>query len=91
MIIKCPNCGPREASEYTYVGDATVKRPADDDPDANKWVDYVFMRGNPRGGHLEHWQHTSGCRAFLKVQRDTVSHEISNVILEGVWAAKDKL
>lgn len=90
MIIKCPHCGPREASEYTYVGDATIKRPADDDPDIERWSDYVFMRDNPRGAHSEHWQHTSGCRAFIKVQRDTISHEISEVALVGAWAAEDK-
>jgi len=90
MIIKCPHCGPREVSEFTYVGDATVKRPAGDDPDMKKWAEYVFMRDNPRGAHIEHWQHTSGCRAFLKVQRNTVSHEIAQVVLEGVWAAEDK-
>ena len=69
MIIKCPHCGPREASEYTYVGDAKVIRPDHEDNDKDKWNDYVFMRGNPRGKHSEYWQHTSGCRAFLNVIR----------------------
>ena len=27
MIIICPHCGPREISEYTYVGDATLVGP----------------------------------------------------------------
>jgi methylglutamate dehydrogenase subunit B len=90
MIIKCPHCGPREASEYTYVGDATIIRPDHDDTNIDKWNDYVFMRENPRGNHMEHWQHTSGCRAFIKVVRNTVSHEISNVSLEGPWQSEDK-
>lgn len=90
MIIKCPHCGPREASEYTYVGDATVIRPDHEDTDMDKWHAYVFKRNNPRGNHTEHWQHTSGCRAFLKVIRDTVTHKISSVTLEGPWASEDK-
>ena len=90
MIIKCPNCGPREISEYTYVGDASVTRPDQDDTDMETWVNYVFMRNNPRGSHSEHWQHTSGCRAFLRITRDTVTHDITKVTLEGSWKIKDK-
>ncbi|MBT5185905.1 MAG: sarcosine oxidase subunit delta [Kordiimonadaceae bacterium] len=90
MIIKCPHCGPREASEYTYIGDATTKRPDHNDTDMDKWNDYVFLRENPRGAHAEHWQHTSGCRSFVKVLRDTVTHEISGVSLEGPWQVEDK-
>ena len=90
MIIICPQCGPREVSEYTYVGDATLARPDHNDVDMEKWVNYVFMRKNPRGSHTEHWQHTAGCRAFLRVSRDTVTHEITEVMLEGPWQIKDK-
>ena len=90
MIIKCPHCGPREASEYTYIGDATTQRPDHNDTDMDKWNEYVFMRENPCGAHMEHWQHTSGCRSFVKVVRDTVTHEISDVTLEGPWQAGDK-
>ena len=90
MIINCPHCGPREASEYTYVGDATTIRPHHDNTDMESWVDYVFMRNNPRGIHVEHWQHTSVCRAFLKVTRDTVTHEITEVTLAGPWPTEKK-
>jgi heterotetrameric sarcosine oxidase delta subunit len=90
MIIKCPNCGPREINEYTYIGDATVKRPDHDDTDMENWINYVFMRNNPRGIHVEHWQHTSGCRAFLKITRDTVTHEITGVMLENPWSVEKK-
>ena len=90
MIINCPHCGPREASEYTYVGDATTIRPHHDNTDMESWVDYVFMRNNPRGIHVEHWHHTSGCRAFLKVTRDTITHEITEVTLAGSWPTEKK-
>ena len=29
-----------------------------------------------RGKHLELWQHLSGCRQWIKVERDTATHEI---------------
>jgi heterotetrameric sarcosine oxidase delta subunit len=54
------------------------------------WINYVFMRNNPRGIHVEHWQHSSGCRAFLKITRDTVTHEITVVMLENPWSVEKK-
>jgi sarcosine oxidase subunit delta len=39
----------------------------------------VFIRDNPRGAHHEYWQHVHGCRQWLRVVRDTVTHEIAAV------------
>ncbi len=75
--INCPWCGLRDHSEFNYIGDANRVRP--DDPaaaSAEDWHDFVYLRDNPRGPHLEFWQHVSGCRSFLKVFRDTLTHEV---------------
>ena len=75
--ITCPWCGIRDHAEYSYIGDATKSRPAGPaatDPAA--WHDFVYLRDNPRGPHLEIWQHIQGCRQFVKVWRDTRTHEI---------------
>ena len=77
--IRCPWCGLRDESEFAYGGDATVHRPAPEDDEA-AWYDYVYTRDNPKGPHLEYWQHVGGCRAWLKVARDTVSHAITAVV-----------
>ncbi|MBA3508191.1 MAG: sarcosine oxidase subunit delta, partial [Betaproteobacteria bacterium] len=68
-------CGPRNQLEFTYGGDATVKRPA---PDADEavWIDYVYLRDNPCGPHDELWLHGAGCRQWFKVRRDTRTHAI---------------
>lgn len=42
-------------------------------------MNYVYFRENPRGPHSEYWHHVGGCRAWLKVRRDTVTHEIIDV------------
>ncbi len=77
MRIKCPYCGERALEEFTYRGDATVTRPQSLEPSAtDAWVDYVYFRDNPAGLHQEHWYHGGGCHAWLKVTRDTRSHEI---------------
>ncbi|MCY4592179.1 MAG: sarcosine oxidase subunit delta [Alphaproteobacteria bacterium] len=73
--INCPYCGPRDHQEFAYVGDATLTRPSDD-AGGDAWYDFVYLRDNPRGPHLEYWQHVHGCRAFVKVLRDTLTHEV---------------
>jgi len=77
LLLECPWCGPRAQSEFTYGGDATIERPAD--PQAvsrQEWLDYVYLRENPRGPHLEWWHHSSGCRGWFKVKRNTWTHEV---------------
>ena len=80
LIIKCPHCGPRDHTEFSYGGDATVKRPADG-ASMEPWYDAVYLRDNPRGPHAELWQHVQGCRAWVVVTRDTLTHAISAVRL----------
>ncbi len=76
MRIPCPLCGPRTSEEFTYLGDATVRRPHPEESDLTAWHDYVYLRDNPRGPHEELWHHVGGCRAWLVVRRDTATHEV---------------
>ena len=85
MQIHCPICGSRDLREYTYMGDASREIPALE-ADFDRWASYVWERTNPRGPHQEHWQHSYGCRQFLKVTRDTTTHEIHDIILLGPFA-----
>lgn len=76
--IPCPCCGLRDHSEFSYEGDATVVYPPLDASE-EEWFEAVFLRENPRGPHTEYWQHVNGCRAWLVVERDTLTHQISDV------------
>lgn len=76
LIIHCPHCGARDHTEFSYGGDARVRRPAYDASES-AWVDFVYNRDNPRGAHEELWQHVQGCRAWIVVCRDTLTHAIS--------------
>ncbi len=78
LRIPCPHCGARDEVEFTYRGDATVTRPGPDG-DVGAFHDYLYLRRNPRGWQVEWWQHNGGCRAFLKVLRHTVTHEVRAV------------
>lgn len=78
MLIPHPLLGPRDASEFTYLGDASLMDrpdPASDTAEA-AFCDYVFERDNPAGIHKELWFHEQGDRSWLVVTRNTVTHEI---------------
>ncbi len=92
MLIPCPHCGKRDVEEFSYLGDATVTRPAETDLSQEAWNAYVYDRTNPRGPHTEYWQHAHGCRHILIVERDTATHAVTGARLAGGWdkAAKEK-
>ena len=83
MRIACVHCGERAGDEFAYLGDAGVVRPMDvaigaplDAVAMQRSTDYVYLRDNPAGPHRELWQHIGGCRAWLVVTRDTLTHAI---------------
>lgn len=77
LRIPCPFCGERDHAEFSYGGDATVAWPAVGETDPRTWYEAVFLRDNPRGPHREYWHHVHGCRMWLVVDRDTLTHEIA--------------
>lgn len=87
MRIACPYCGERENGEFTYLGDAKPKRPAMVALDSgvgasgeqDAFYDYVYLRDNVAGTMSEYWYHGGGCRSWLVVERNTLTHEISSV------------
>ncbi|MCB1754428.1 MAG: sarcosine oxidase subunit delta [Gammaproteobacteria bacterium] len=83
MIIKHPLLGPRDASEFIYLGDASlIHRPDWQAEDAGeRFYDYLYLRDNPAGVHRELWFHEQGDRSWLVVTRDTLTHEITRVEL----------
>lgn len=75
--IPCPFCGERELAEFVYHGDANYRRPAaGTDGAPSQFYEAVYLRANPAGPHVELWYHASGCRSWLKVTRNTRTHEI---------------
>jgi len=85
LRINCPVCGPRDETEFAYGGDASNERPDFLETDEQAWHDFVYLRNNPAGVHLEYWHHIVGCRHWLIVQRNTLTHEFGQIAL-----ARDK-
>lgn len=82
MRIECPFCGERDVSEFNYLGDAGLHRPPADTADAaDRFYEAVYLRDNPAGPHQELWCHAGGCLSWLRVTRNTRTHEILAVRL----------
>lgn len=79
MRIPCPYCGERDSHEFVIRGDATPSRPMDDDEEA--FYNYLYLRDNVKGVMREHWYHAQGCRNWLVVERDTLTHSIRGTTL----------
>jgi sarcosine oxidase subunit delta len=81
MRIPCPYCGAREHGEFTYLGDASLMQRPDPSADdaAQQFHEYQHLRANPAGEHRELWYHDGGCRSWLVVTRNTITHVIAAV------------
>ncbi|UQR61559.1 sarcosine oxidase subunit delta [Bradyrhizobium sp. C-145] len=79
MRIACPHCGLRDVQEFVYLGDARPQRPDGLAATEAAMFEYVYLRDNPRGLLEELWYHGVGCRAWLVVRRDTLTHAIDYV------------
>jgi len=80
LLISCPWCGPRDEIEFRYGGQAHVAYPADTSAvDDEEWGRYLFVRDNPKGVFRERWRHSSGCRRWFNVVRDTTTNRIVDV------------
>jgi len=83
MLIDHPLLGPRDASEFVYLGDASlIQRPdANRENAAELFYEYLHLRDNNAGAHRELWYHEQGDRSWLVVTRNTLTHEITGVEL----------
>jgi sarcosine oxidase subunit delta len=95
MRIACPFCGERESGEFTYLGDASPKRPnfaadsvAGPEPAEDAFYDYAYLRENVAGVMREYWYHGGGCRSWLVAERNTVTHEFGSVTAASGAATK---
>ena len=79
ILLACPHCGPRNVSEFRYLGEAT-HRPDPNTVAPEEWRAYLYLRRNPAGWTTETWFHRSGCRKFLTVERLTVTNEVGSVL-----------
>lgn len=83
MIINHPHLGPRDSSEFSYLGDAALlNRPSvKSETAADDFYRYQYLRDNPPGEHRELWYHEHGDRSWLVITRNMTTHAITKVEL----------
>ncbi len=80
LEIPCPWCGLRNENEFICGGEADRKRPKDRDTETDEaWADYLYNNANPKGRVREWWWHVSGCTRWFMIDRDTLTHAITQV------------
>lgn len=77
MQINCPHCGPRAQIEFTY--ERTVDSVVAIDAAPDEAMKRLYERANPRGIDDEIWRHTFGCRGWMVLSRNRVTHVIESV------------
>ncbi len=75
LLIRCPYCEQDLPElEFAYAGEAHIARPQNPaSVNDEEWRDFLFIRSNPRGVHVERWRHVNGCARFFNAARETVS------------------
>ncbi len=77
FLIRCPYCGERDISDFSYGGEAHIARPTSPETMSDaEWAGYVFLRTNPKGVFAERWNHQAGCRRWFNALRNTATDEI---------------
>ena len=72
LLIHCPYCGLRPELEFSYGGQAHIARPSKPESvTAEQWVEFLYLRTNPRGVLAERWRHVRGCARYFNALRDT--------------------
>ena len=80
LLISCPNCGSRDETEFHYGGQAHVSYPANpNELNDREWAEFLFYRDNTKGAFAERWLHSTGCRQWFNMLRDTVTYDIQAV------------
>ncbi|MFW0774243.1 sarcosine oxidase subunit delta [Paenarthrobacter nitroguajacolicus] len=84
LLISCPNCGPRDETEFHYGGQAHIAYPENPNELTDReWAEYLFYRENTKGTFAERWVHSTGCRQWFNMLRDTVSYDIHSIYAMG--------
>jgi len=81
LLLTCPNCGPRNVSEFRFGGESN---PRPNDPMASSdvdWTNYLYLRNNAMGVQREWWYHRAGCGLWFYAERHTRTNEVMRTYL----------
>ncbi|MGH7714236.1 MAG: sarcosine oxidase subunit delta [Gemmatimonadaceae bacterium] len=76
LKVTCPNCGPRDYTEFWFGGEA-LSHAAPGAASAERLEEdfrRVWLKTNAAGAQVERWFHHAGCRRWLTIERDTLTN-----------------
>ena len=80
QLIPCPWCGPRAHIEFRYHCDAEGVAQRGHVESGAEWQDRTWLRANHIGWHHEIWQHADGCRGWIVVTRNNLTHAVAKSV-----------
>jgi sarcosine oxidase subunit delta len=73
-VLTCPNCGPREVTDFGYGGELNPRPKGS--PSLRELGEYNYFRKNVAGVQREWWNHRSGCGEWFIAERDTRTNAV---------------
>jgi sarcosine oxidase subunit delta len=81
LIVTCPNCGLRNASEFRHGGEHRPRPRPERALSQAEWAEYLYMRRNVMGVQKEWWYHRAGCGLWFLAERDTRTNQVLRTYL----------
>ena len=75
QLFPCPFCGPRDETEFFYVGEPKARPEPAASVSDQQWANYLWFNENQKGESREIWQHLACMETFL-MTRDTVTSAV---------------
>ena len=75
QIFPCPFCGPRDETEFHYVGEPKARPEPAEAVSDQTWAEYLYFNANPKGESREIWLHLTCTESFV-MTRDTASNAV---------------
>ena len=81
ILLKCPNCGERNISDYRYGGEYNPRPQNPMTVADDEWTDFVYMRDNKVGVQKEWWYCRFGCGIWFIALRHTKTNEVVDTMM----------
>ena len=75
FFLNCPNCGPRDVTEFRYGGQL-ISQPSSPALPSEAEAKIAVAGSNLPGPQHERWYHRFGCRRWFMAERDVRKNEI---------------
>ncbi|MCP5087160.1 MAG: sarcosine oxidase subunit delta [Rhodobacteraceae bacterium] len=77
LLIPCPNCGPRDETEFTYGGPVSQWPEMNGGSTTKDWHRAVHFKSSKSTLVSELWYHDAGCERWIVLCRDQNSHDFT--------------